>query len=234
MKKQNFLHFAIFKKNLFFILSGLVCTSINSYAQQGFSFGIKAGTGFSQYYFVNYVEQDFVQVYQGGLVVSHLNDKNLGLHFEILQSQKAWQEKFSETYKKRVIIDYLEFPVISVIKVGKKSGLTINAGLHFSFPLKIDSMETGEPSPADTSRLINYSGIDVSGFDYGLNGGLGYQFCFGRNIIELQVMYSQGLQNIFERNYLSLYRSLNQNLYVNLIYKISLAKKRQKQSAKSP
>ena len=206
----------------FFCLSSLV--EIN--AQQGFSIGIKAGTGFSQYYFQKYIEQDFVQVFQGGLVISHLDKKNLGLHFEIIQTQKAWQEKFSETFKKRVVVDYIELPILSVIKLGKKkSGITINAGLHFSIPYKIDSLIIGDAMSADSS-LINYGQAAYKKFDYGLNGGLGYQLCFGRNIFELQLMYSQGLQNIFERNYLTIYRSLNQNLTLNLIYKVSLAKKK--------
>jgi hypothetical protein len=222
------MRFAKFKNPVFYllILYFSVFITIEADAQEGFSVGIKAGTGYSQYFFLKRVEQNFVPVFQKGLVISHRDEKNFGVQFEIMQTQKAWEEQISNTFKKKIVINYYEFPILSSYKFGKgKSGLLITAGLHISFATKADSTSTGQQLPSDTT-LITYSPLNYSKWDYGLGGGLGYQFVAGRSIFLLEVMYSQGLQNFFKRNYIGIIRSLNQNLYLNLSYKFSLARKK--------
>jgi hypothetical protein len=219
MKEQKFIIIL-----LFLILS--LTSPIKS--QEGISIGIKAGTGFSQYLFqivgAN-VEQDFAQVYQGGFVFNQMNKKNLGIQLELLYNQKAWQENIGASYKKKFVIDYIEIPIHSIYKIGKKkSGIVISAGLHVSFALQADSSITGVEIPPDTT-LIEYPPLQYSNWDYGLDGAVGYQFSIGRSLVLIQLMYSQGFRNMFERQYDSIYRSLNQSLYLNLIYKIHLGKK---------
>jgi hypothetical protein len=227
------MRYAKFKNQIFFTLALFFTyyASFESSAQEGFSIGIKAGAGYSQYFFQKNIDQNFVQVFQKGLFISYRDKKNFGIQFEIMQTQKAWEEQINSSYKKRIILEYYEFPLFSTYKFGKgRSGLVIMAGLHFSYTLKADSSSSGQQLASDTS-LINYSPLIYSKFDYGLEGGLGYQFVVWRGIFQIDVMYSQGLQNLFERNYIGLYRSLNQNLYLNLSLKVSLAKKT-KQKAK--
>jgi len=194
-------------------------------SQSGFSIGFKGGYGYSQYFFRVPVEQVVVPVYQYGLVISQMNKKNFGVEFNVLHTQKAFQEKFNETYFKQVTINYIEFPILSTYKIGnKKSALVLFGGLHLSVALNVDSLIEGTPTEADTS-LIQYSPFEYSNWNYGLGGGLAYQLILGKNVFQLQLMYSQGLQNLFERDYASIYRSLNQNLFINLTYKVSLEKR---------
>jgi hypothetical protein len=199
-------------------------------SQTGFSVGFKAGYGYSQYFFRNFVEQNFVPVNQYGLVISQMNKKNFGIEIDMLYTQKAWEEKFISGYSKQVLINYLEFPFLSSYKLGKnKSGLLFYGGMHISYALSIDSLNQGIPAEADSS-IIQYAPFEYNKFNYGLTGGIGYQLNLGRNIFQLQLMYSQGLQNLFERDYSKIYRSLNQNLYLNFIYKVSLVKRKKEKT----
>ena len=200
-------------------------------SQEGFSLGLKAGAGYSQFFFQKPVNQIFTLVFQKGAVISYRDEKNFGIQLEIMQTQKAWEEDISKTFKKRVAIDYYEFPILSTYKFGKKgSGLTITGGLHISYAFGTDSSTTGQMAPGDTS-IVPYSPFVYNKWDYGLQGGAGYQFMFGRNIVQLELMFSQSLQNFFDRNYKTIRTSLNQNLYFNLVYKFSLAG-RKKQNVK--
>jgi len=199
-------------------------------SQEGFSVGIIGGAGFSQYYFQKTVDQNFVPVFQKGLLISQRDETNFGITFEVLQTQKAWEENINTSLKKKMLVEYYEFPILSSFKFGKrKSGIILSAGLHLSFATKVDSFTTGVPMAGDTT-LVPYANFKNSKWDYGLGGGLGYQLVAGRNIILIEVMYSQGLKNILDRDYLRIYRSLNQNLYMNLVYKFSLANNKKKKT----
>jgi hypothetical protein len=217
------------KNRIFFVLIFFLplLISINSNAQEGFSVGLKGGIGYSRYYFLGnkkyYIDQNYVQVIQKGLVINYRDDKNFGMQLQIMQTQKAFEENISKTYKQRVMLDCIEFPILSSYKFGKKkSGLVLTAGLHFSKAFGATISSTGQSMPGDTS-IIRYENLAYNKVDYGLQGGLGYQFTFWRNILHIEAMYSQGLNNIFDRDYTATYRSLNQSLFINLIYKICLS-----------
>jgi hypothetical protein len=206
----------------------------NIVSQESISIGIKGGIGYSQYFFQKYIEQKFVQVFQKGIVIGHRDNKNFGIQLEILSTQKAWEEEIGTSFTKRVVIDYIEFPLLSSYKIGRKrSSLIILAGLHFASALNVDSLNMGQLMEGD-STIVPYQPFDYNKTDYGINGGIAYQCTLGRNIIQLEVMYSQSMQNLFGRDYTRIYRSLNQGLYVNLVYKISLAGKPKLKIEKNP
>jgi hypothetical protein len=197
---------------------------VQAWAQEGFSIGIKAGPGFSQFFFQRYVEQNFVQVFQKGIIVSHRDSKNFGVQLEVLQTQKAFEEIISESVTQTVSIDYWESMLLSTYKFGKrKSGIVLYAGMHFSNAIDADTSRIMPFSAPDTS-FISYFPFKYSNWDYGIGGGLGYQLCIGRSILQLDIIYSQGLRNLFDRKFSGIYRSLNQRLFLNLGYKFSLAR----------
>jgi hypothetical protein len=201
-------------------------------SQEGFAFGIKAGLGYSQYFFQKPVDQDFAQVFQKGLVISQRNEKNFGLTFEIMQTQKAWEEKIGQSYRKKIVSNYYEFPLLSTFWLGKgKSGVVFSAGMHIGFAMQADSSNSGQLMPGD-STIVPYFPLKYSKFDYGVGGGIAYQLKLNRSIFQLEVMYSQSLQNFFARDYTTIYRSLNQCLYVNLTYKVSVARKKEQKTVK--
>jgi hypothetical protein len=228
--------FKLLKKQIIRIIFILVVIlpHFNVKSQEGFSVGIQGGAGFSYYFFQDYIDQDFVPVYQYGFVIGHMKDGGMGAQLKILKTQKAWQEKIRIGFKKRVVIDYLEIPFLTSFKIGKNhSSLIINAGIHVSKILNVDSTNYGQQLHIDKS-IINYSPIAFTPWNYGVSGGIGYQLTFDRNIMQLELMYSQSLQNLFERDYTKIYRSLNQNLYLSLIYKVSIARKKDKKTTKAP
>jgi hypothetical protein len=216
----------------------MIQNNINS--QEGISLGIKGGFGYSQYFFQyptqNQLNLDFnyIKVIQKGIVLGYRDNKNWGTHLEIMLTQKAWEEEFPSSYKKRVTIEYLEFPILSSYKIGKKkSSLIIVAGMYLATGLNMDSVNSGQLMEGD-STIVPYQDFSYKKFDYGIKGGLAYQYMFGRNILQLEIMYSQGLQNLFGRDYFAIYRSLNQGLYANLVYKIAIRGKQNSKIEKPP
>ena len=203
-----------------------------SYSQSGTSIGIKAGEGFSRYYFIRidqgHISQSYIPVFQTGLVFSQINKKNCGIQFEINYIQKGWKQTFdSEPTTYSVKMDNIEFPFLTHFRLGKKkSAIIINMGLHFSYAynLKVDSLG----SALDTIAL-HYGNLKLSPFDYGLDIGLGYEFGRDRGVFQVQLMFSQGLSNFINRDTqdpLVIYRSINQSLFLSCVYKIPLTRKK--------
>ncbi len=212
---------------LLFIISIFVSHQL-CYSQAGSSLGIKAGAGVSRYFLLvaadqEQILQNFVPVFQTGLVFSQLNEKNLGIQIELNYVQKAWEEKLPETGKYNVLFDNIELPVLTHLRIGKKkSAWLINLGLHvsYAFNARIDSSGV-----FTTTSIIEYNNLNYSNFDYGMDGGFGFEIGKERGIFQIQLMYSQGMKNILERDPEKVYRSLNQNLFLSCIYKIPLFRK---------
>ncbi len=197
------------------------------FSQAGTSLGIKAGAGLSRYFFIVAADQvpiyqNFVPVYQTGLIFNQLNKKNVGVQIELDYTQKAWEQTTGESGKYKVVIDNIEFPFLTHFRIGKKkSAWIINAGLHFThaFNARVDS------SGITNGSIIEYAALKYSKFDYGLDGGLGYEIGKDNGIFLIQIMYTQGMKNIIERDPNKVYRSLNQSVFMSCIYKIPLSKK---------
>lgn len=199
-------------------------------AQEGASIGFKFGSGFSRYYFAldpglnEPINQDFAPVYEAGLVFSHQSGKAAGLQIELQYAQKAWQEKFDDGSKSNVLIHFIELPVLTHMRLPFKSGksaLIINFGFYGAYAFKETVELIGEVSD---STLINYHDFKYNKVDYGLRGGVGFEKKIGRGSVQIQAMYSQGLQDIIGRDRLKVYRSLNQSLFVSAMYKIPLSR----------
>jgi len=198
------------------------------YSQASSSLGVKAGAGVSRFFLLVAADQEdilqnFVPVFQAGLVFSQINEKNLGIQIELNYVQKAWEEKLPETGKYNVLFENIELPVITHIRIGKKkSAWFINLGLHLSYAFNAMIDSSGVFT---RTSIIDYNNLNYSNFDYGMDGGFGYAIGKEKGIFQIQLMYSQGMKNVLERDPEKVYRSLNQNLFLSCIYKIPLSKK---------
>ena len=205
-----------------------------SFAQKRASIGLKGGYGFSGYYFVtdgniyaDFIDVDFVPAYNTGIVFNYLS-KITGIQISMEYTQKGWIEKFKNGAASEVTIDYLEFPVLTQFRFGKKkSGWVVNFGLYGGYVIK--SRQKSDPmelviDQRDT-MFINYRELKYNTFEYGIKAGGGYELGLGKNSLQLELMFTQGMLNLFEANRLGVYRSLSQGLTFSAIYKFTLFRK---------
>ncbi len=198
------------------------------FSQGNAAIGVKAGYGLSRYFFIvatpnKPISQNFVPVYQAGVNFSQINAKNCGIQVELNYIQKAWEETLDESGIYKAAFDNIELPFLSHFRIGrKKFAWIINLGMHISYAFnsKIDS--SGVHS---YNSIINYQELDYNTFDYGVDGGFGFEIGKDKGIFQMQLMYSQGMRNIIDRDPTKVYRSLNQNVFLSLIYKIPLYRK---------
>lgn len=202
------------------------------YAQEGVYIGAKVGGGFSRYYFAvdpgiyKPLVIDIVPVYEAGIVFSHQNGKYMGLQIDLQYTQKAWQERFVGDTTEKVLIHYVEMPLLTTARLAfgkKKSALILSFGIYGAYAFASENESNTSSSPY--APLIDYSKSFKNSFDFGFKAGLGYEFLVNQSLLRFQLTFSQGLQDLFERNRVGIYRSLNQSLFASIIYKVPLFKK---------
>jgi hypothetical protein len=213
---------------LLFSITIIIFNQIFLFPQAGSSIGVKAGYGLSRYYFIvatpnKPITQNFVPVYQGGVSFSQINAKNCGIQVELNYVQKAWEETLGESGKYKAVFNNVELPFLSHFRIGRKNfAWIINMGMHVSYAFKSKIDSSGVHS---INSIINYQNLDYNAFDYGVDGGFGFEIGKDKGIFQIQVMYSQGMRNIIDRDPTKVYRSLNQNVFLSMIYKIPLFRK---------
>jgi len=216
---------------LFIILFFL--STVFGFAQKRATLGIKGGYGFSSYFFVtddnintDRVTSDFMPVYNTGITFSYL-DKIMGIRLGAQYAQKGWKETFNNGSSAEVIFDYWEFPLLTNVRFGKnkKSGWVLILGVYGAFVIETNEI-TSEPELdySQDTRFIEYGELKYNNFEYGIKAGGGYELGIGKNSLQLEIMLTQGMANLFEADRLSLYRSLSQSLTINVIYNFTLFK----------
>lgn len=213
-------------------------------AQERAYVGAKYGYGFSRYYFTTdrglldgMVEQEFVPINQYGVVFNHINEKNWGFQLEVLMTQKAWKEKIIDNVGNQDVYmtsktDYIEIPILSQYRLGNKNvGLVVNGGIYAAFQLNFEIEKEGTIDSTRHLRymlgdsvitFINYDNIGNNSFDYGFKGGLAFDLNVNIFNFQLQIMYTQSVQNFLDPKREEIYRSLHQGLMANVILKVRL------------
>jgi hypothetical protein len=219
----------IIKRKLLLLL-GIILATMAIKAQKRASLGLKIGGGVSSYYFVtdininpDFIDNDYMQVYEGGLVFNYL-DKNMGLQIGAQYSQKGWVENFQNGASAKVMLDCIEFPLLTQFRSNryKKSGWLLLLGTYGNYVIQTSKTFNGEPDYTMDSLFIKYNELEYNTFEFGLKGGAGFEFGLGENSLQLQVLFTQGFVNFFDSDRTGVYRSLSQNLSVSAIYKFTL------------
>jgi hypothetical protein len=219
-------------KSVIIVVLYFIVLQSPAFSQARSTIGIKAGGGFSRYYFIRAdrqsIKQSFIPIIQYGLVFSQINQKNLGIQCEIIYIQKGWTQNFDNSLKSYAVkLDNIEVPFLTHFRIGKnKTSFLINMGLHFSYSYNASVDSAGVTTD---SLLVKYNNSSITPFDYGIDGGIGFEFGRDRGIFQVQLMFSQGLRNFIDRNKqnpLVVARSLNQCLSLSCIYKIPLSRRK--------
>lgn len=161
-------------------------------------------------------EQIISSLYQNawtaGIAYKNFSEKSVGTALELNYVKKGGYNVFlydldENTEDSTAVLfkhdlEYVEFTFMMNLRFGKKKlKFNLYGGPHISYLFKEKITFLSETSG------IQYKTRADSKFDFGVNGGGGISYQFGKNIIELGMRISQGLINIFE------YQSINSALF---------------------
>lgn len=193
--------------------------------------GIKGGLGYNQYFFQKNMKQNFLPVYNGGLLFQYLNDKKLGVQTSVDYVQQGWIEKSSSGGLASFEMDFIQCNLLSLIKFSakKENGLFIKFGPYVGYSINSSTSKSGNTDTLAIdydSLLVNYKKLD-----YGLKLGLSYKIKIKSNSLQVEMLFTQGLFNIIDRDPINFIQSINQNLTINIAYTFLLGKKNKKEQA---
>jgi hypothetical protein len=151
------------KKTIFSIIVFTVIVScINAQERDQLHFGVKAGTNYSNVYDIK--GQDFTADYKwgvaGGVFLSIPIGKYIGIHPEMLYSQKGYESNGSilgSNYKITHNSDFLDIPILLELK--PIEAITVVAGPQYSYLLKQKNTFTNSFLTAQQQQDFDNSNI---------------------------------------------------------------------------
>lgn len=91
-------------------------------------------------------------------------------------------------------LEYLEIPILMNLRLGKKrSRINLYGGPSISYLIKQKILFVGDDPQASYCKTETNKN-----FEFAINGGAGYSFNFNKGMLELNVIYTHSLTNIFE------------------------------------
>ncbi len=210
----------------------LFCNNI-IFAQKRASLGLSYDIGASTYFFVSdininndVISNSIIRTNGLGFVFTYTDDL-MGVQIGAKRIPKGWVENFKNGASRTFKIDFLEVPIMTHMRFSRKrkSGLILNYGLFLAKALNHTITADSIPDYTVDTSYIDYENPVLRKFDYGIKGGIGYEIELGKHNLQLQIMYAQGMRDLFEPDRVRLYRSLSQSLTASVIYKFSFYRK---------
>lgn len=216
----------------------MVCLLCGTHAKAQFQtlkpeyhWGVSAGTTFTTVGFTPKVNQSTLMGYTGGVAFRYIAERYAALLIELNYAQCGWKEDFGENpYNYQRVLTYIELPAMAHIYFGKKSSrFFINAGPKIGFFLgeKETKNFTVEDQVSNPSgQKAQYDLLVKNKFDYGICGGLGYEFRSKAGSFMLEGRYCFGLGDIFGNGLKDNFgASSNQQISAVLKYMFRISKK---------
>lgn len=217
---------------LIFVLM-LMGTQWSAHAQRGYKkemlVGGRGGVTFSKLRMDPSVKQNFLLGATAGVVFRYIEEKYFGFQLELNYAQHGWAENFEgDPYSYSRTTNYLEIPFMSHIFFGNQRvrgyfNVGPQIGLYLSDSYK-SNFDILNPPKFTFSRHVAHLDMKVANsLDYGICGGLGFEFKAGKSSFNLEGRYYFGLADIFnnrKKDYFS--ASSNQNISVALMYLFNL------------
>lgn len=185
-------------------ISKLCCGSmtINEDYQfgEGPTFGLMASYGFNKYL----------------SLVAELNYTTMGGKKNGLQAVNGYGSNglLYADFNNKTVLNYLELPVMARVTLGDKFKYYANLGIYGAYLLAANQETSGSSflytdkdgtkkySPTDGQVLSFNKDADIKGqvkdFNFGLVGGLGAGYTFGKHAIWLDGRYVMGMPNVRE------------------------------------
>lgn len=161
------------------------------------SAGIKGGLNFTNLYTEDVNDNNVLSSFNAGLYANLPVSSSVSIQPEINFSRKGSELVYDNAFATgttKLKLNYLEMPVLLKLNV------TPNFNIHFGpyAAYLIDGQATNESSDGSFNFEENINNDDLNKWDYGLSGGIGFDF----NSTTLGIRYNYGLQTIGkERNF---------------------------------
>ena len=188
------------------------CQKLNAQYPE-YAVGIRGGTTWSLVSFNPSIAQSSLPLtYHGGVQFRMVSEKFFGIKLELNYAQRGFNDKDGHRQ-----FDYIELPFMSHITFGQKLfRFFIDLGPEVSYLIKDYPI---------TSNSLQHSSTIKNKFDYGLVGGLGFEFNTKYGIYTVDARYNFGLNNIFGNSATEYFKSsTNQNITLSLAYLFPIRK----------
>ncbi len=197
------------KKLLILLILNCALCIINCASAQypEYAIGVRGGTSWSFAMFNPSIPQATLPLtFHAGTQFRMISEKYFGIKLELNYTQKGFKD--SEGHRK---LDYIELPFMTHITFGQKLfRFFIDLGPEISYLIK--------DTPIYSNSLQHTTPIKNK-FDYGLVGGLGFEFNTKYGIYTIDTRYHFGLNNIFGNSATEYFKtSTNQNITLSLTY----------------
>lgn len=177
-----------------------------------YAVGVRAGTQFSMAMFEPAVSQSMPVSAHVGAQFRMVSEKYFGIIVELNYSQRGFANKQDGVMLHRRL-DYIEIPFMSHITFGRKLfRYFIDLGPSISYMVADVPAKSGGSASQHVLPIKNR-------FDYGIVGGMGFEFNTKYGIYTIDARYSFGLGNLFGSKASDYFKtSSNQNITVSLAY----------------
>lgn len=213
----------------FFLLAGATALAQKPFPKEH-SLGVTGGVVLSKMTFrPETIIQDMRMGPTFGLVYRYIEEKYFGIQAELLFTQRGWKDRL-EDYPNLHFersLNYVELPIMSHIFFGNNRVRGFfNLGPKFAYFLG-DAQKTNITPPVE-GIITDHHTLKVSKrFDYGITGGAGMEFRFGRNSLLVEGRYYFGLGDIFPNEKKDVFEaSSNQNIGVTATYLFHLNRRK--------
>lgn len=197
--KQRFLY-------SLFLLS-LLSVAVAQEFRPRFLIGPTGGVNLSNMIFQPNVQQTIKLGYDGGIILRYdaaenilgLRDVDAGIWLEIDYSSRGWREKpeeYPEYFYDRTL-NFINIPLMTHFMVGKgPTKVTIDVGSHFGYLLSESSASNFPEEGIPVVRRQHDMPVENK-FAWGIGGGIGAEYHFGRMVAGIRGSYVYGLGEIY-------------------------------------
>lgn len=180
-------------KKIILSIASIIIGSV-SYAQDSKSntgFGIKGGVNFTNLYTDDVNDNNMLTSFNVGVFATLPLTSNLAIQPEVNFSRKGAELVYDNLFASgtaKFKLNYIEVPVL--LKINITDNFNIHAGPYLAY--LINAQVTNESSGGSFDFEENFDNDDFEKFDYGLSGGLGFDF----TSISIGARYNYGLATI--------------------------------------
>ncbi len=172
-----------------------------------YAVGLRGGTSWSFLWLNPSIAQPSLPItFHAGTQFRMISEKYFGIKVELNYTQRGFKD--INGFRR---LDYIELPFMTHLTFGQKMfRCFVDLGPEISYMI--------QDNPIESNQIQHYSPIK-NRFDYGLVGGLGFEFNTQYGIYTVDARYHFGLNNIFGNSASESFKaSTNQNITLSLAY----------------